>query len=140
MSTTGLRVKHNIEVAHRLFLLPGKCERIHGHSMWVDLLIVGEVDKRTGLLAGLDFAEVKKSFRKYLDDYFDHSLLLNEDDTWANYDLPGLRKCIGDPTTENIARWVGEAAQVMWGHTYGVHAFTCEVQETRVNAAIWSSS
>ena len=48
--TTGLRVVHNIETAHRLTLLPGRCEAIHGHSMLVTLTLYGPVNVRTGSL------------------------------------------------------------------------------------------
>ena len=142
-------VKHNIEVAHRLFETKGKCEAIHGHSMMVHLEIPGQLDKH-GMLDGLEFGAVKKLFRGYLDENYDHHLLLNYKDPWArplaahgdlDYEagivgefepLPGLLTVTGDPTTENIARWVAE---------WGVETFdrTCEVivEETLVNAATY---
>jgi len=64
-------------------------------------------------------------FRQYLDTEYDHRLLLNREDPWAQpfdlYDvvandpvngktLPGLQPCDGDPTTENIARWIADWA------------------------------
>lgn len=80
----SLAVKHNIEVAHRLSLLPGKCEAIHGHSMWVTLEMhsAEPLDERY-LVEGMDFGAIKKEFRGYLDTEFDHRLLLNADDIWA---------------------------------------------------------
>jgi 6-pyruvoyl-tetrahydropterin synthase len=77
-----IAVKHNIEVAHRLYETPGKCENIHGHSMWVTLFLDGAIDKR-GMLDGLDFGDVKKVFRKHLDETYDHHLLLNASDPFA---------------------------------------------------------
>lgn len=150
-------VRHNIEVAHRLLNLPGKCEQIHGHSMNVELMIHGHVDNN-GLLDGRDFGNIKKVFREYLDSTFDHHLLLNEQDPWAgllaaksvlekhgpqpNDDfawddypdlfepLPGLVKTPGDPTTENIAKWIAE---------WAANTFSCKVnviiQETGTNGA-----
>lgn len=154
-------VRHNIEVAHRLFDTKGKCEAIHGHSMQVHLEIPGQLD-RFGLLDGLEFGAVKKLFRDYLDSTYDHHLLLNENDPWASVvvtksglekrgylddsveamlaqadlfeTLPGLQPVPGDPTTENIAKWIAE---------WGVQTFarTCEVivEETLVNAATYVS-
>jgi 6-pyruvoyl tetrahydropterin synthase/QueD family protein len=108
-----LKVRHNIEVAHRLFRTRGKCEAIHGHSMWVELELHGIVAPESGMIAGLDFGVVKRNFRKYLDNAYDHHLILNDQDPWAgevSYDgesftrLPGLTRMKGvDPTTENIA-------------------------------------
>lgn len=141
MKITGgsIRVRHNIEVAHRLSLLPGKCENIHGHSMWVELEITGAPDER-GLSNGLDFGAVKRAFRGYLDEQYDHRLLLNKDDPWSQdvsygnemvSELPGLVRCDGDPTTENIARWVLDWAQ----GEFGPAATRVDVHETHVNSA-----
>lgn len=126
---SSIVVRHNIEVAHRLSLLPGKCENIHGHSMWVELEITGAPDER-GLANGLDFGSVKRAFRGYLDEWYDHRLLLNAEDELAEYDLPGAVLCTGDPTTENIARWVLE-----WAHKEFDGVVRTAVQETHVNAA-----
>jgi 6-pyruvoyltetrahydropterin/6-carboxytetrahydropterin synthase len=144
---SSISVRHNCEIAHRLYLTHGKCESIHGHSIWVTLTLSGKVD-HTGKLGGLDFGEVKFEFRHYLDTGYDHRLLLNEHDPWAKHltpyleahadtvtgeELPGLVKFPGDPTTENIAREIGT-----WAHT--VDSFKgldikVDVQETHVNAA-----
>jgi 6-pyruvoyltetrahydropterin/6-carboxytetrahydropterin synthase len=124
-----------MEVAHRLSLLPGKCQNIHGHSMWVVAEFEGEVDAK-GILLGMDFGSVKSDFRGYLDHTYDHRLLLNEVDEWAKVDPPGLCACPGDPTTENIARWIGE-----WSLDHfdgeGLDRVRIEVWETQVNSATW---
>ena len=143
-----LTVRHNIEVAHRLSLLDGKCENIHGHSMWVDLTIVGDHLNEAGIIcddAGVpyEFGLVKKEFRAHLDNVYDHHLLLNEDDMWAQQlglphdprnnpasaSLPGLQIFPGDPSTENIALWIGQWAARNF--RADVHV---KVQETAVNA------
>lgn len=139
----SISVRHNIEVAHRLFLLPGKCENIHGHSMWVQLTIYGHLNL-SGILEGLSFGSVKKSFREYLDEEYDHRLLLNAEDPWAQLlrlesqeeplKLPGLSAIKGDPTTENLARIIaGWSAS-----TFGLFS-EVSVQETHVNAATFSA-
>lgn len=147
---TFLMVRHNIEVAHRLYELEGKCENIHGHSMWVELKLFGHVNTK-GVLEGLSFGEIKKEFRGFLDGAFDHHLLLNEKDPYAQgiwpmeegqksivdmttgnrkYTLPGLMVMPGDPTTENLAKWIAD---------WAVDTFhlPCDilVHETGVNAA-----
>jgi 6-pyruvoyltetrahydropterin/6-carboxytetrahydropterin synthase len=127
----ALIVRHNIEVAHRLHRLRGKCEAIHGHSMWVDLELDGALDDR-GLLDGLDFGEVKRAYRAHLDDQYDHRLLLDVDDPIAAGGLPGLRVTNGQPTTENIACWVGRWAASTFNKSGRV-----TVHETHANAARW---
>lgn len=151
-----IRVRHNIEVAHRLYEMSGKCQAIHGHSMWAELTIHGLVNSN-GVLDGLEFGSVKKAFRGFLDETFDHHLLLNEKDPWAGQlvtptqtkwvddaskqkssgysienmgTLPGLMVMPGDPTTENIAKWIAEWAKGQYGKAVDVL-----VHETAVNAA-----
>lgn len=143
-----IRVRHNMEVAHRLYEMPGKCENIHGHSMWAELTIHGLVNT-TGVLDGLEFGNVKKRFRGFLDEVFDHHLLLNEKDPWAGkvglpdhqepngyltaYKLPGLMTFPGDPTTENLARWIAK-----WANEEFKKSVDVTVQETAVNSAGFS--
>lgn len=155
---TTIEVRHNFETAHRLFQTPGKCENIHGHSFWCNLELVGEVGK-TGMLADLDFGDVKKKFRSFLDENFDHRTLLNKEDPWAKpvffatqtnvehvftadsstaYSLPGLFPTEGDPTTENIAYWI--ATWALQAFPWAVEHVVVKVQETAVNAATCSLS
>ena len=153
-----IELKHNMEVAHRLYNLPGKCQKIHGHSMVVTLRVHGEI-KPGGILHGFlgqqfEFGAMKKSFRSYLDDHYDHQLLLNKVDPWAgpifqlksDYSqsvdgdpaaylldstqkfLPGLVPCEEDPTTENIAKWIAEKMCEMFDAHVEVF-----VQETATN-------
>jgi 6-pyruvoyltetrahydropterin/6-carboxytetrahydropterin synthase len=147
---TTISVRHNFETAHRLYQTPGKCENIHGHSFWCDLELVGNVGA-TGMLADLDFGDVKKKFRSFLDENFDHRTLLNKIDPWAgqllfagaNADgqahfLPGLFPTEGDPTTENIAYWI--ATWALQAFPWAVEHVVVKVQETAVNAATCSLS
>jgi|SRR6478752_1941487 len=145
--TNVIAVKHNIEVAHRLFTSPGKCQQIHGHSMWVTMEFSGNLDS-AGFMNGLEFGAVKKTFREHLDTKYDHGLLLNADDDWARplrsaespgapvieeaY-LPGLRPMPGDPTTENIALWIANFGKTQWGSQVS----SVTVWETAVNMARW---
>jgi 6-pyruvoyltetrahydropterin/6-carboxytetrahydropterin synthase len=145
----SITVSHNVEAAHRLYLFPGKCEAIHGHSFNVDMTIYGEVDKN-GMVCGLDFGVVKGHFRSYLDTTYDHHLLLNQDDPFAKKiattdpdsganvweTLPGLVALNGDPTTENLARWIGQWAVDVFEYAQHINV---DVHETAVNAASWSS-
>lgn len=131
---TILAVKHNIETAHRLSLLPGKCENIHGHSMWVTLRLEGDIDKN-GLVDGVDFGSLKRSFRQYLDNTYDHRLLLNVRDPLADAlrDLQvGTVFFDGDPSTENIARWIYHHMKTAEGYD---NVLSVEVWETAVNMA-----
>lgn len=152
-------VRHNIEVAHRLYETPGKCENIHGHSMWVEMSIRGAVNNK-GLLAGIEYGELKHLFRAYLDERYDHHLLLNAADPFAHTIfrvqtdeneqvvpvidsvqtfLPGLTTLLRDPTTENIADEIAkDMVDQIWHHWAdgnGLYDLTVKVNETKVNFA-----
>jgi 6-pyruvoyltetrahydropterin/6-carboxytetrahydropterin synthase len=80
------------EAAHRLTHVPDghKCARLHGHSYRVEVRVGGPVGEQTGWV--MDFGEIKDAFAP-LHDKLDHRYL-NEVD--------GL----GNPTSENLARWI----------------------------------
>ncbi len=142
-----LKFTHDIQVGHRLYLQPGKCQQIHGHSMTV-ILSLNVTFNNNGYAVNnenraLEFGAIKKTFRDYLDGFYDHHLLLNEDDPWAQKlrilvstvaegnTLPGLHKVPGDPSTENIAKWIAQ---------WCAEEFRCvtfiEVEETNTNAVM----
>lgn len=145
MIEQSISVRHNVEMAHRLFLTPGNCEQIHGHSWDVKLTLTGLVDNN-GLLSGINFTELKKTLREYLDKTFDHRVLLNPADPLAGklhvadsegwFTLPGLQTMpSGDPTTENFAETIGRYIQT---NLYGEFSAICvNVMETSVNFAEW---
>jgi 6-pyruvoyl-tetrahydropterin synthase len=137
-------------------LLPGKCQNIHGHSLQIELTIEGRLDKN-GILAGLDFGAVKKIFRGYIDEKLDHHLHLNVDDVWANQlrtwsarpglsklgaadviysRLPGLQVWSGDPTTENLAKWIcDEMYETFMNISGAINEVLVSIQETGTNGA-----
>lgn len=143
MIMRSISVRHNIEVAHRLSMTPGKCQNIHGHSMLVILKLTGEVDE-TGKIFGQDLAEIKELFREYLNRYYDHHLLLNGEDSLIKYLAsterralyPGFMQCDADPTTENIAMWIWGWATEVWGiGGKPASSIAVDVQETDSNSA-----
>lgn len=142
----SIRVRHNMEMAHRLWDLPGKCTQIHGHSWWCELTIIGTPDA-TGIL--IDFGDVKKKLRGYLDSTYDHHLCLDQDDPLLRVarDLelhevlsddhhlyPGLVITDGMPTVENVSMWIGEWAENTFGRGYH---YKVDLWEASTNAATW---
>ena len=90
-----LHREYRFEAAHRLPRLPAdhKCHRLHGHSFRFEVMLVGEVDEKTGFL--IDFGDVDaivEPLRQRLDHYF-----LNE--------IEGLE----NPTSEILSRWIWRA-------------------------------
>jgi 6-pyruvoyltetrahydropterin/6-carboxytetrahydropterin synthase len=148
-----IQVRHNMEVAHRLSKTPGKCQQIHGHSMWIELTLIGDhVDDR-GMICNaanesFEYGDVKKVFRDWIDRTYDHKLLLNKEDPYAQpldlvgiggvehaVRLPGLVTCEDDPTIENLARWIAE-----WTRDVFRCSTNVKLQETHVNAAVMGAT
>jgi len=149
-------VKHNAEIAHRLSQLPGKCQQIHGHSLQFTIELRVAVDENGIARTGeggfqLDFAYVKSVVRRYIDEQFDHHLLLNAEDplvyrpeipnqegTLLNPETyyPGLVTMPGDPTIENIAMWVGQYLV----DVINPKGIEIRIDETNTNGATWSTN
>lgn len=79
-----------------------------------------------------DFRDVKSQFRNYLSEIWDHRCVLSEHDRLAELELPGLALMDCEPTTENIARYIGEWATTIWDNEIQV-----ALRETDFNEAIW---
>jgi 6-pyruvoyltetrahydropterin/6-carboxytetrahydropterin synthase len=80
-----LKVKEKFQAAHFLKEYQGKCEKMHGHTFYVEVGVeVNKLDK-TGI--GVDFSKIKQKLSEILPDH----TLLNE-----VYDF--------NPSAENLAR------------------------------------
>ena len=92
------------DAGHRLMLHTGKCHNLHGHEYCLDVSIVGELDKYTGMV--IDFSDLKPIVSPAIEN-MDHAMILNIEDR-ANidhclkhgYKMYSLK---GEPTAENIA-------------------------------------
>jgi 6-pyruvoyl-tetrahydropterin synthase len=117
-----------------------KCYNLHGHSWWVEVEIIGDVDFN-GMI--LDFATAKRMVRTYLDSNFDHHLALNERDPLVLY-MDNHRHLLQewgivlmpfDPTVENMAaHWGRQFMAFFPGYELRV-----KVWEASTNAATWRS-
>lgn len=148
----AISFKHEIQVAHRLWTVPGPCQNIHGHSMMVEIKLWAPVVD--DLIGGWDFHDIKSTVRHYLDSVYDHHLLLNEKDPFAQplirtewrddgvgfghftvgepVILPGLLKFEGDPTTENIAKCIWKWASQEFDTANQVQVTVQETSNTSI--------
>jgi 6-pyruvoyltetrahydropterin/6-carboxytetrahydropterin synthase len=98
-------VKIKYEYAHRLLHHTGKCRHLHGHSGEAVIELVSDMLNDNGFV--MDFADVKAPIKKWIDQYWDHAYLANENDPL----LPALRNegmriytFSNEPTAEVMAR------------------------------------
>jgi len=107
------RVTQEIEFCygHRLLNYSGKCRHLHGHNGRAVIVLEGEQLDDRGML--LDFNDIKREVRTWIDENLDHRMILCEHDPA----LPVLREMgeplfviDSNPTAENIARVIYEHA------------------------------
>ncbi|WP_437206148.1 6-pyruvoyl trahydropterin synthase family protein [Planctomicrobium sp. SH664] len=98
---------------HRLLNYAGKCRHLHGHNGRAVIVLEGEHLDERGML--IDFTDIKRGLRTWIDDELDHRMILNANDPA----IPLLRD-LGEPlhiidcnpTAENIARLIYQQAQI----------------------------
>lgn len=98
---------------HRLLDYAGKCRHLHGHNGRILITLEGENLDGRGML--VDFSDIKKSIRTWVDDELDHRMILNEADPmvpiFRAHNEP-LYLIPHNPTAENIARLIFEETKV----------------------------
>lgn len=110
------KIKKTFHLAygHRLLNYKGKCENLHGHNGVVEVTL-----KTAGLnheKMVMDFTELGKKVKTWLDDNLDHKVILCKADPLA----PVLKKqgqaCFltaDNPTAEILAKLIFDAAKTM---------------------------
>lgn len=101
------RVTKEIEFCygHRLRNYDGKCQHVHGHNGTAEIELESrELDER-GMV--VDFGDIKRDVKGWIDDRMDHAMLVREDDPLIEVlEDEGEPYYVMDdnPTAENIAR------------------------------------
>ena len=116
---------------HRLLDYDGVCKHPHGHNAIV------EVDVRTDSLDGrnmvVDFSDIKRIVKGWIDRELDHKMILRHDDPLVK-PLQELGEPIyileSNPTVERIARLIFDKAREA-----GVHVVAVRVWETPTSIA-----
>jgi 6-pyruvoyltetrahydropterin/6-carboxytetrahydropterin synthase len=96
---------------HRLLGHGGKCEYFHGHNFIADFFVTGDDVDEVGRV--VDFAELKRVLKGWIDEHWDHSFILSEDDEngIAALDMVVPRRYYllpYNPTAENLATYLLE--------------------------------
>ena len=76
------------DAAHNLIHYHGKCERLHGHTYHLRVVLEGEPDAE-GMI--FDFVDLKKAVNELVLDRLDHAY---------------INDIIAQPTAEYISRWI----------------------------------
>ena len=81
--------KFVFDSAHKLKNYKGKCKNLHGHTYIFYVTVIGEVNRKSGMV--LDFSKINKIVEERVIKVLDH-----------NY----LNKILTQPTAENISVWI----------------------------------
>lgn len=102
------------EYAHRLIHHPGKCRYVHGHSGEAIIELASNTLNENSFV--MDFGDVKAPLKKWIQEFWDHAYLANENDPL----LPALRAegmkiftFSQEPSAEVMARYLFEQAMTL---------------------------
>ena len=96
---------------HRLRFHGGKCENLHGHNYVADFYVTGDQQDQVGRV--VDFSELKKRCKGWIDEHWDHAFLLWDKDengiaAIRSAEPHRLYLMPYNPTAENMARYLLE--------------------------------
>jgi len=107
------------DAAHRLYQYSGKCSKIHGHRYRVIVKLGYLAVDEVGI--GFDFGRIKSTLGEWLDQNWDHKLLLSFDDPLYRalkdsgvVDPNDIFLTGGNPTAENMAELLAEEVATIW--------------------------
>jgi 6-pyruvoyltetrahydropterin/6-carboxytetrahydropterin synthase len=108
MDNLSIKRKFSFDSSHRVLRHESKCRNLHGHRY--DSIIEFSSKELDEIGRIWDFGEIKEIVGKWIDDNFDHNIILNNEDSElvrfilndeSHYKNPYILE--GNPTAENIA-------------------------------------
>lgn len=135
---------HDICAGHRVVGQGGKCEHLHGHNYRFHFTI--EADSFGGIDSVgrvLDFSIIKSILCEWLEENWDHKMLLWENDLMYGYvkDIDASTvKVPFNPTAENLAKHMVEviAPQLLAANGTGCTLVACTIDETAKCSATYT--
>ena len=133
---------HDISCGHRVHGHESKCAHLHGHNYRIHFTCCAENLDQIGRV--IDFGVVKERLCMYLEEYWDHKMLIWEDDPMLvdllRIDLDGIRRCKFNPTAENMAKHLVEEIGPMRLEGTGVTLVRVTIEETAKCSATYELS
>lgn len=124
----SVTLKMSFCAGHRILGHQGKCKHLHGHNYVAEVTFASLGLDKLGMV--MDFADIKKHVKGWIDSYWDHNLILNskdplltiadpvhdpEDIFGGKYPFLFTEK---NPTAENMARELFTAIENMMASKY----------------------
>lgn len=123
---------HDFSAGHRVYGHENKCAMAHGHNYRIHFKVEGDKD---AIGRVLDYGVIKELLCKWLEDHWDHRMLLWEKDPWVDrMDEAGIAGVVVvpfNPTAENMAEYLVEKIGPQQLKGTGVRLVQVMVEETR---------
>lgn len=130
---------HDFSAGHRVYGHESKCKHLHGHNYRIHFEVTGpELDQQGRIM---DFSIIKERLCDWLEDNWDHKMLLWESDpiskTMSDYmdvsfdEEKSIILLSFNPTAENMAKYLVEIVGAAQLRGTGCVLIKCIVEETR---------
>ncbi|MEA1050468.1 6-carboxytetrahydropterin synthase [Lamprobacter modestohalophilus] len=124
---------HEIDCGHRVVGQGGRCEHLHGHRYTIHFTCATDRLNDIGMV--IDFGVIKERLCQWLEDHWDHRLLLWSQDP-LGYGLATITpesvvEVPFNPTAENMAEHLLRVIGPTQLEGTGVRLIRCTVEETR---------
>lgn len=139
----AVKTKVSFEAAHRLYNVDtysSECrDNLHGHSYKVEVLVCVNDLNDSGMV--IDFKLLKKIIKDVIEDKYDHSCILRNNDPIAKVIQENCKKVIlvdNSPTAEWMAKEFYDAIQAkIHIYSFDANVISVAVQETENNIAYY---
>lgn len=137
-----------LEIAHRLqTAYTSRCKHLHGHRYEVEITVASKTCQLNADGMIVDFKKLKEIVKKVLDDKWDHSTCLREDDPLApciendaEHIKQGRVHIVGvNPTLEwMVGHWAESLQQEFENEHLGIKMVRLKASETARNTVTWT--
>ncbi|MES2215379.1 MAG: 6-carboxytetrahydropterin synthase [Pseudomonadota bacterium] len=109
MSRISCTRKIEFDAGHRVIGHENKCKYLHGHRYVLEVQAESEELNELGFV--VDFGEIKSLVKGWIDEYFDHNVILHEEDRALGEEIAKATNQTpyylpNNPSAENIATYL----------------------------------
>ena len=132
---------HDISCGHRVYGHESKCAHLHGHNYRVTFTVEPDGKQLDIIGRVLDFSVIKARLCMWLENQWDHKMLIWENDPigleLCDIDPDGIVLVSFNPTAENMAQHLVEVIGPQELAGTGCVLVACRIEETRKCSATY---